>query len=197
MGNRNARLQGLNLANYGAGYDPYYSYGHIENYGSNYQPIGGGYPLGYGFTDDALITSVKPPLGSLGALNQGGISTYGGSYSTSFNPILQPGLNGPKIRLIYVPTHVLNGFQNLLQQGCGSGATPIVGGLGGYGYSQFMPQSPLSPMSSNCYPMSPQLPSMMPQIPYPVPCPPPMIQPIAPQMPMRKITIHPLIFFKN
>jgi hypothetical protein len=255
MGNSNARMQGSNLANYGAGYDSYYNYGGIENYGSAYQPAGGGYPIGYGITDGPLFTSVKPPLGGLGALGQGGIGAYGTSYLTGFNPMLQTGLIGPKIRVIYVPNNVLSGFQNLLQPGGVSGvnpviggiggvnpliggigganpymggincvnpaiggigganpliggigganpliggiggANPLIGGIGGYGFPQVMPQMPipqfpLPQMGSNCCSISLQLPSVSPGIPYPIPCPPPMIQPIIPQMPMRKITLH-------
>jgi hypothetical protein len=285
MGNSNARMQGSNLANYGAGYDSYYNYGGIENYGSAYQPAGGGYPIGYGITDGPLFTSVKPPLGGLGALGQGGIGAYGTSYLTGFNPMLQTGLIGPKIRVIYVPNNVLSGFQNLLQPGGVSGVNPVIGGiggvnpliggigganpymggincvnpaiggigganpliggigganpliggigganpliggigganpymggincvnpaiggigggnplmggLGGYGFPQVMPQMPipqfpLPQMGSNCCSISLQLPSVSPGIPYPIPCPPPMIQPIIPQMPMRKITLH-------
>ncbi len=266
MGNSNARIQGSNLADYGAAaYDPYYNYGGIENYGSAYQPAGGGYPIGYGVTDGPLFTSVKPPLGGLRVLGQGGIGAYGTSYSTGFNPMLEPGLIGPKIRVIYVPNNVLSGFQNLLQQGGVNGVNPaiggiggvnpfmggvsgvnpaiggiggvnpfmggvsgvnpaiggiggvnpfmggisgvnpmvggigggnpLMGGLGGYGFPQVMPQMPipqfpLPQMGSNCCSISLQLPSMSPGIPYPIPCPPPMIQPIIPQMPMRKITLH-------
>jgi hypothetical protein len=323
MGNRNVRLKAVDLANYGAGYDPYYNYGEIENYGSLYQPIGGEYPFGYGITDGPLITSMKPPLGGVGAFGQQGLLRYGNIYPAGFNPVLQPGLSGPKVRLIYVPNNVVNGFQNLLQQsgvsggnpliggigginplasgvggmnplmggigginplaggvggmnplmggvggmnpfmggigginplaggvggmnplmggigginplaggvggmnplmggvsgmnplmgGIGGinplaggvgGMNPLIGGMGGYGIPQmmpqgpyaspFLPQMPLPQMGSNCCSISLQLPSVASQIPYPIPCPPPMIQPVMPQMPFRKIILYLLL----
>jgi hypothetical protein len=293
MGNRNVRTKGLDLANYGAGYDPFYSYGGIENYGSVYQPIRGGYPIGYGITDGPLLTTMRPPLGGGGAFGQQGLIGYGNRYPAGFNPMLQPGLSGPKIRLIYVPNNVLSGFQNLLQQnglggvnplmggvggvnplmggiggvnplmggiggvnplmggiggvnplmggiggvnplmggiggvnpcigGIGSGnplmggiggmnpwiggvggANPLMGGIGNYGIPQmmpqipgaspFLPQMPLAQMGSNCWSMSLQSPSAGSQIPYPIPCPPPMIQPVMPQMPLCKIILYLLL----
>ena len=212
MGNRNARGQAGNIANYGMEYDPYYNYGEIENYGSAYQPAGGGYPFGFGVTDGPLMTTVKPPLGGLGA--------YGNSYPPGFNPNLQPGVNGPKVRVIYVPSHIVHGMQNAVQSGASplvgygngvnpmaggiggiggmggcnpmgggfggmGGCNPIGGGFGGQGFPQMMPQMP---MGSNCCALSVQVPSAAPQFPYATPCPPPMIQPMMHQMPMCKIT---------
>ncbi len=174
MGGRNARMKGPGLANYGGGYDPYNNYGEIENYGSFYQPTGGD-PYGYGFTDGPLITSVRPPLGGLGG--------YGLSYPAGFNPAIEPGLGGVKVRQICVPNHIVGAFQNLLQQG----------GMAGCGAPQIAPQMPCAPP-----PMMPQMPIMpqmpcapppiMPQMPImpQIPCaPPPMIpqMPIMPQMP--------------
>ncbi|CAF1558454.1 unnamed protein product, partial [Adineta steineri] len=153
MGGRNARAQKNDIANYGAGYNSSNGYGEIENYGSVYQPGGGGYPIGYGFTDGPFVTSVKPPLGGLGSL--GG---YGSLYPAGFNPAIQGGFGGPKIRQICVPNHIVGVFQNLLQQG------------GCVGAPQMMPQQHCAPQ-----PMMPQQhcapPPMMPQMPC---APPPM-----------------------
>ena len=249
MGNRNVRPTKSNLANYGAGYNPYYDYEGIENYGSAYQPIERQYPGAYALTDVPWMTSSRR-LGGAGLSGQSGLGLYGNSYPQGFNPALQPGLNGPKVRIIYVPNHVVMGFQNLLQQAGGNGGNPLLGGmqglnplmggsgvnplmsgigsnpymgnmggvnplmfgpggmnpmlggLSGYGGPQMMPQMygpspffpqmsnpqmPLQQMGSNCCSISLQLPSMSSQIPYPIPCPPPMIQPMIPQPFMRKI----------
>jgi hypothetical protein len=199
MGNNNVRNQGSGLTNYGAGYDPYYNYGDIENYGSAYQPTGGDYPFDYGLTNGPFVTSMRSPLGGYG---QSGLRRYGNSYPAGFNPILQPGLGGPKVRIIYVPNNVVSGFQNLLQQNGMGGGNPLMGGFGG---PQIMPQMPFGPsaipqmpwanpmmpqMGSNCCSMSLQVPSMTPQMYMPMPCPPPMIQPMMPQISMRKIMLR-------
>ncbi len=242
MGNRNIRMKRMDLANYGAGYDPYYNYGGIENYGSVYQPMREGYPIGYGITDGPLITSVRPS-GGADVFGQQGLGMYGNRYPPGFNPMLQPGLSGPKIRLIYVPPNVLSGFQNLLQQnglggvggmnplmsglggmnplmgglggmnplmgGVGGinplmgglgGVSPMMPGVGGYGIPQMIPQSPyalpfspqmsLPQMGSNCWSMSYQLPSVGSPVSYPIPCPPPMILPVMPQIPIRKTILY-------
>jgi hypothetical protein len=131
MGNRNVRRQEVDLANYGAGYDPYYGYGGIENYGSAYQPTGGGSPFGFGMTDASFGTSTKRRSRRFGALGQRGLAEYGDIYPPDFNPMLQSGSNGPKIRLIYVPNNVYRGFQNLVQPGGAGGMNPLIGGMGG------------------------------------------------------------------
>ena len=257
MGNRNVRTKGSNLANYGAGYDPYDKYDGIQNYGSAYRPIGGGYVLGYGYTSTPIMTTTTSPLYGYG---QQGLREYGGIYPAGFNAALDPAFNGPKIRMIYVPNSVANALQNLIQQngvggignfnpmmsgfggmnpmiggiggmnsmggfggvnpmiggiggmnsmggfggvnpmlggfgGFGSGS-PMLGGIGNYGPAQLMsqgpgvspyyPQMPFSQMNPYCNSMSFQVPSMGPQLPYPMPCPPPMIQPVMPQNFMRK-----------
>jgi hypothetical protein len=84
-----------------------------------------------------------------------------------------------------------------------AGGNPLIGGIGGYGIPQmmpqmpygspFLPQMPLPQMGSSCCSISPQLPSMGSQIQYPIPCPPPMIQPVMPQIPLRKIILYLLL----
>lgn len=262
MGNRSVRPTKVNLANYGAGYYPYYDYEGMENYGSAYQPIERQYPGAYYPGDAPWMTSSRR-LGGAGVPGQSGLGQYGNNYPPGFNPALEPGLNGPKVRIIYVPDYVVRGFQNVLQQGgynsvpglnpmmSGSGVNPLMGGVpglnpmmsgsginpmvGGFGSNPFMgnnmgsvnpfmfgpsgmnpmmgglsgyagpqmmpqmygsspffpqmsnPQMPLQQMGSNCCSISLQLPSMGSQIPYPIPCPPPMIQPMMPPSYMRKI----------
>ncbi len=171
MGGRNARMQGPEIANYGGGYGPYLNNGEIENYGSFYQPTGGD-PYGYGINEGPFVTAVKPPLGGLGG--------YGLSYPAGFNPIMQPGLGGAKVRQICVPNHIVGAFQNLLQQG----------GMAGCGAPQIahqMPQMPRAPP-----PMMPQIPFAPPPIMPQIPCPPlpmmpqrqfPQPPPVMPQMP--------------
>ncbi|CAF1086991.1 unnamed protein product [Adineta ricciae] len=138
MGNANARRPGGGLGNYGVEYDPYYNYGDIANYGSSYQPIQG-YPIGFGTTDGPLLTSVKPSPGALGM--------YGSTYPAGFNPILEPGLNGPKIRVIYVPSHIVSGMQNLIQPGAIGGVNPInpINPMMAYG-GGVNPINPINPM---------------------------------------------------
>ncbi|CAF1157792.1 unnamed protein product [Rotaria sordida] len=189
MGNRSVRTQGDNLATYGASYDPYYGYEGMENYGSIYQPTAGEYPFGYGITDELLMTTLGSPLGGPCVLGPQGLGAYGYMYSASFNPMLEPGLSRSKVRLIYIPNYAVAEFQNLFQQGSASFANPFVGGYGGFGIPQMMPQIPMLQgsmfqMGSNCWSMSFQLPSMGPQFSFGIPCPPPMIQPVMSQMPM-------------
>ena len=205
MGGRNARLKEPGLGYYGGGYDPYYPYGNMENYGSSYQPVEEEYPLAYEITDRPFVTTRRPFRGAPG---QGGLGRYGNSYPPGFNPILQGGSSRPKVRVIYVPDHVVAGFRNVLQQGAAGGLNPWGGGIGAYGGPQIpysspmtpqmpgafpmmppMPGSnvPFSPMGSNCFSMSVPASSVPPQfsMPMPMPCPPPMIQPV--MIPMRKI----------
>ncbi|CAF4000274.1 unnamed protein product [Rotaria sordida] len=201
MGNRSVRTQGDNLATYGASYDPYYGYEGMENYGSIYQPTAGEYPFGYGITDELLMTTLGSPLGGPCVLGPQGLGAYGYMYSASFNPMLEPGLSRSKVRLIYIPNYAVAEFQNLFQQGSASFANPFVGGYGGFGIPQMMPQIPMLQgsmfqMGSNCWSMSFQLPSMGPQFSFGIPCPPPMIQPVMSQMPMCKRIIYILFLIK-
>ena len=167
MGNRNARRRGAGLANYGGGYDPYAGYGEIENYGAGYPPAGGAYPYGNGYTDGPFVTTAPSPLSGLGG--------YGGKSLAGYNPMLQLGLGGPKVRTIFVPNHVVGAFQNLLQQG-GGGASQIP-----CGPPPMMPQMPCGPP-----PMIPQMPCAPPPMMPQMPCaPPPMMMP---QMPLRTTT---------
>ena len=105
-------------------------YGEIENYGSAYQPIEGGYQPRHGIINRPLINSKRPYLGDLDAFGQHGLGRYGTMYPETFNPMLQPGLGGPKVRVIFIPNNALYEFQNLLQGGMGN-ANPLIGGLGG------------------------------------------------------------------
>ena len=216
MGNRNARAQGSGLANYGAGYDPYTGVGGMENYGSFYQPYGGD-PYGYGFTDGPFVTSAKPPLGGLGGYGSpyaGGLGGYSSAYAGGFNPMMQFGLGGPKVRQILVPDNVVSAFQNLIQQGCGGGmqmAPPMMPQMSfapppmmpqmSFAPPPMMPQMPCAPP-----PMTPQMsfapPPMMPQMPQ-MPCaPPPMMPqmsfappPMMPQMPCAPAPVMPQMSF--
>ncbi|CAF2740801.1 unnamed protein product [Rotaria sp. Silwood2] len=184
------------LTTYGTAYGPHYGYGEIENYGSTYQSVAGGYPFGYGRTDEPLTTTVGSPLGGLGILGQQELRRYGRIYPVGFNPMLQPGLSRSKVRVIFVPNHVLSAFQNLRQQYGGgfvnpfiSSFNPFMNGYGALGIPQMMPQmamfqGPMSPMGSNCCSMSFQLPSMGSQFSSSIPYLPPMIQPAMPPMPM-------------
>ena len=104
MGARNARVREPGLGYYGGGYDPYYPYGNMENYGSSYQPVGEEYAPAYGITDRPFVTTRRPFRGALG---QSGLGRYGNSYPPGFNPILQGGSSRPKVRVIYVPDNVV------------------------------------------------------------------------------------------
>ncbi|CAM2707114.1 unnamed protein product [Rotaria socialis] len=190
MANNNYLKREPGLTYYGTGYDPYSGYENIENYGSVYQPTGREYPFGYGFTNGPTSGTEDIRLGGLG---QQGISRYGYMYPTNFNPVLEPGFGGSKVRRIYMPNHIVNALQNLLQQS-GARMNPFIGGLGGSGFPQIpiMPL-PYSQIGSNYWPMPYQAPSIFPQVPFPIPCPPPMIQPIMPQIPMPYMPMIPQI----
>ena len=221
MGGGKSRVEQPGLAYYGSGYDPYYPYGGLENYGSAYQPIDDDYGYGYGTTEGPFALTTRPRRRGG---RQAGMYEYGTSYPPGFNPVLQ-GLTGrPKIRIIFMPNNLVSGLQNLAQQGVGAGMNPLQGGLGninpssnpigginplmmggfggfnpmmmggagGAGFPQMMPQMPygspmvpqasMSQLGSNCFSVSLQVPSMGGQM--PMPCPPPMIQPMMSQMPI-------------
>ncbi|CAF4627334.1 unnamed protein product [Rotaria sp. Silwood1] len=193
MGYFNVPMRETGLTSYGTTYNPYYDYGEIENYGSHYQPIAVEYPSYHGTTGKPLTTTVRSPLGGLDILGQQGLGKYENIYPTFFNSMSQLDLNRPKVRLIYVPNHVLCAFQNLLPQGGVGFANSFMGsfnpsmsGYGTFGMQQMMPmlQGSMSQIGSNCWSTSFQVPSMGPQYPFGIPCPPPMIQPAIPQMPM-------------
>lgn len=189
MGNRNNRVRQSDINNYGYLYEPYYNYEDIENYGSTYQPTGQEYPFSSGFTNEQFRTPLRLPRSRFGSFNQSGLGRYASTYPQGFNPMLEPRFAGPKIRVIFIPTGGAGAFPNYFQQG---NINPSFGGLGGYVAPQMMPQmfygSPMLPqVGQNFGSMLFPSPSMISQLPFPMPCPPPMIQPVMPSISMRKI----------
>jgi hypothetical protein len=177
MGGSHTRAQRTGLASYGEEYDPYYAYGDIENYGASYGPIQEDNPYRYLIADQPFTTTKI----RRGSSRRSGLNRYGNSYSPTYSAMLHTLGGKAKVRIIYMPSNLVSGLQNLLQSNGFNGMNPIAQGIPGYNIPGMIPQ-----MGSNYYPMSSQVPSMVPHAFMPVPCPPPMIQPVIQPMPMRK-----------
>lgn len=193
MGNNSSAKETPNFTNYGVSYNPYGYYGNIENYGTYYQPYGQEFTYIYVPTNELVNTEIDIPPVHVG---RQGLRGYGRRYHPGFIPMIPPGSSRSKVRYIFMPDNIVYSLQNLLQQRGIGMINPSIGGLGNMGAFQYPQMNPLMPliqapipqMGPNYLSSPSQLPPIVPPMPFIIPAPPPMIQPIMPQMPMCKST---------
>jgi hypothetical protein len=181
MGSNNSREQQTGLLYYGPEQYPHYGYGDIENYGSPYEASEEEYSPIYGRN---AATYALPQRRRSTGLNR-----YGHAYPAGYNPFEETLLGRRKTRYIYVPNYAYNFLQQLVQQGGPMGSNGLVNTPGWANANPFFQQNPygqgitpqgplssVSQLSPNCFSVSLQVPSAGAQ--WPMPIPPPMIQPV-------------------